>query len=478
VDTQTIQRDNATHDIPPHERLTPPDPEPDSRSPSITSTMSTMAYARLNRVMSQLLPNLTRGSGKASFSSVANKFVNDNDVCIVSAVRTPMGSFGGSLSSLAATQLGSATIKAAVQRAQIDPKSVDEVIFGAVLQSNLGQAPARQAAVGAGLAPSTICTTVNKVCSSGLKAVMLAANEIRLGQAKVIVAGGMESMSNVPYYSAALRNGARIGDSVLIDGLMKDGLTDAYGKFPMGNCAEVCADEMQLTREDQDAYAIESYTRAQRAVKEGKFVREIVPIEVKGKKGTVVVDTDEEPFKVDFAKLPSLKPAFKHPTKADAKLTVTAGNASVLSDGAAALVLVSGKYAKEANLPVIARILSYADYEQDPVWFTTAPSKAIPKALELANVKLEDVSAFEINEAFSAVALANCKILNLDRSRVNQYGGAVALGHPLGASGARILVTLLSVLKQEHASAPRRIGVAGICNGGGGASALVVESLE
>eukprot|EP00461_Guttulinopsis_vulgaris_P001676 UN01676 len=426
--------------------------------------------------MKKVAKKSTQKLAKRKFTAGAHT-INDDDVCIVSAARTPMGSFQGALAGLSAVELGSISIKEALKRANLEGDKVQEVIFGNVVSSGLGQAPARQAAIGAGLPPSTICTTVNKVCSSGLKTIMYAANEIRLKQADVIVAGGMESMSNIPYLLPTLRNGARFGDSPALDGLMKDGLTDAYGKYPMGNCAEVCANEMKLTREMQDNYAKTSYERAQAAVKNGKFASEIVPVEIKSKKGSTLVTEDEEPFKVNFDKLGALKPAFKNPLDASAPLTVTAGNASVLSDGAAAVVLVSGKYAKENNLKVKAKVLSYADYEQEPLWFTTAPSKAIPKALALAGLTVDDVQKAEINEAFSAVALANQALLGLPSEKLNVYGGAVALGHPLGASGTRVLVTLLSALEQDTPSDKRKIGVASLCNGGGGASAVVVESL-
>lgn len=435
-------------------------------------TVATRPANRMRRVMGQVSSKQTRAfSGKAPT-------VADNDVCIVSAVRSPMGGFGGSLASLSAVELGSFAIREAVKKSGIAIDDIQEVIFGNVVSSNLGQAPARQAAIGAGLKPTTVCTTVNKVCASGLKTIMLAANEIRLGQADVIVAGGMESMSNIPYYLPTLRNGARIGDSPALDGLMRDGLTDAYGKYPMGNCAEVCASELKLTREMQDAYAQKSYEKAQAATKNGKFT-EIVPIEIKSKKGSVIVKDDDEPFKVQFDKLATLKPAFKNPIDAAAPLTVTAANSSVLSDGSAALVLVSGKYAKAKGLDVRAKIVSYADYEQEPVWFTTAPAKAIPKALASAGLTVDDVSKFEINEAFSVVALANQVLMGLPSEKLNVYGGAVALGHPLGASGARIVTTLMTVLDNEpvQSASGRNVGVAAICNGGGGASALVIEKL-
>jgi acetyl-CoA C-acetyltransferase len=377
---------------------------------------------------------------------------------------------------MSAPQLGSIAIKASLERSKIGADAVNEVIMGNVISSNIGQAPARQAAIGAGLPPSVVCTTVNKVCSSGLKAIMMASNEIKLGHADVVVAGGFESMTNTPYYAPAMRSGARLGDSPMVDGLMKDGLTDAYGKFPMGNCAEVCADEMKFSREDQDNYAIQSYSRAQKALQDGKFKAEIVPVEIKSRKGVTVVDTDEEPFKVSFDKVPALKPVFKNPHNAAAPLTVTAANASVISDGAASVVLCSGKYAKEQGLDVVARVLGYADHEQEPVWFTTAPAEAVKKALKRADVTADKVNLYELNEAFSVVALANQKLLDIPADKINVYGGAVSLGHPLGASGARIVVTLLSALKQEHPGSA--IGVAGICNGGGGASALVLETMQ
>jgi len=434
---------------------------------------SSPANTRVQRTIGQL----TTRKATRKFATKRSTEIADNDVCVVSAVRTAMGSFQGGLSALSAVELGSIAIKEAVSRAGVKSDDVNEVIFGNVVSSNLGQAPARQAAIGAGLKPSTICTTINKVCSSGLKTIMLAANEIRLGQADVIVTGGMESMSNIPYYMPSLRNGARIGDSTVLDGLMKDGLTDAYGKFPMGNCAEVCANEMKITREMQDTYAKTSYERAQAAQKGGKFASEIVPVEIKSKKGSTIFKDDEEPFKIQFDKLSTLKPAFKNPLDAAAPLTVTAANSSVLSDGAAALVLVSGKYAKANGLKVRAKVLSYADYEQEPVWFTTSPSKAIPKSLSLAGLNVEDVDKVELNEAFSVVALANQQLLGLPAEKINVYGGAVALGHPLGASGARIAVTLLSALEQERSSAEPQIGVASLCNGGGGASAVVFQTM-
>jgi acetyl-CoA C-acetyltransferase len=390
-----------------------------------------------------------------------------NEVYIVSAVRTAIGSFGGSLSSLSATQLGAAAIKSAVERAGIAPGQVQEVYMGNVMSANLGQAPATQAAKFAGL-PDVPATTINKVCASGTKAIMLAAQSIALGQNHIVVAGGMESMSNVPYYLDKARNGYRLGHGQLTDGLVKDGLWDVYNDYHMGSAAELCAAECHITREEQDAYAIQSYHRAQDAQKAGKFSSEIAPVELKDKKGNAtVVDTDEEPNAVNFDKIPGLKPVFKKDG------TVTAANASTLNDGAAALVLMSKEKAEELAIQPLARIIAYADAQQAPEWFTTAPSKAIPLALHRAGLTVDDISYFEINEAFSVVSLANNQILNLDGDKVNINGGAVAMGHPLGASGARIVVTLLNVLQQNKG----KFGVAGICNGGGGASAIVIENL-
>jgi acetyl-CoA C-acetyltransferase len=389
------------------------------------------------------------------------------EVYIISAVRTPIGSFGGALSSISATQLGATAIKAAVERAGIKPADVQEVFMGNVLSANLGQAPATQAAKYAGL-PDVPATTINKVCASGTKAIMFAAQSIALGLNDIVVAGGMESMSNVPYYLDKARNGYRLGDGQIIDGLVKDGLWDVYNNYHMGSAAELCAADCHISREEQDAYAIESYKRTQAAQAAGSFQNEIVPVEITDRKGAVTLfDTDEEPGAVKFDKIPSLKPVFKKDG------TVTAANASSLNDGAAALVLMSKEKAAELGLKPIARILGYGDAQQAPEWFTTAPSKAIPRALENAGIGAEQVDAYEINEAFSVVSLANNKLLNLDASKVNINGGAVSLGHPLGASGARIIVTLLNVLQQKGG----RIGVAGICNGGGGASALVLERL-
>lgn len=390
------------------------------------------------------------------------------EVVIVSAVRTPIGSWGGSLKDFSATQLGSIAIKGALDRIKLDVKEVDDVLMGSVMQANLGQAPARQAAKFAGLPDEVNCTTVNKVCASGMKAIMQGAQSILLGDAEVVVAGGMESMSNVPFYSPNLRWGNKYGDVKMIDGLAKDGLTDVYGNYPMGNCAENTAAEMKISREDQDAFAVQSYQRSQASVNGGKFENEIVPVEIPQRKGDpVVFAKDEEPFNVKFDKIPTLNSAF---TKGG---SVTAANASTMNDGAAALVLMSREKAEALGLKPLAVIRGYADAEQAPEWFTTSPSKAVPKAVAKAGLKMEDVQYFELNEAFSVVGLANCQLMNLKPEQVNVNGGAVALGHPLGASGARIVVTLLNVLEQNNA----KIGAAGICNGGGGASAIVIERL-
>ncbi|OKL56709.1 Acetyl-CoA acetyltransferase [Talaromyces atroroseus] len=392
-------------------------------------------------------------------------------VYIVSAARTPVGSFLGSLSSLSATQLGSHAIKGAVERAEgLNPADVEEVYFGNVLSANVGQHPARQAALGAGLQNTTVCTNVNKVCASGLKAIMLGAQTIQTGGADIVVAGGMESMSNTPHYLPSLRNGAKFGNQTLVDGISKDGLTDAYKQELMGMAAEECAQDHDFNREQQDEYAIRSYQKAQAAQKEGLLDGEIVPIELPGFRGKpgVTVSQDEEPKNLNPDKLRAIKPAF-----IPGSGTVTAPNSSPLNDGAAAVVLVSEAKLKELNLKPIAKILAFADAEQQPTKFTTSPALAIPKALKKAGVSQDSIDAFEINEAFSVVALANLKLLGLSEDKVNIHGGAVAIGHPLGASGARILVTLLGVLKAKNG----KLGCAGICNGGGGASALVLESL-
>ncbi len=390
------------------------------------------------------------------------------EVVIVSAQRTPIGSFGGSLASFSATQLGAIAIKAAVEKAGIKPEQVEEVYMGNVLSANIGQAPATQAAKFAGL-PNIPTTTINKVCASGTKAIMLAAQSIALGDKEIVVAGGMESMSNVPYYLDKARNGYRLGNGEIIDGLVKDGLWDVYNNYHMGSAAELCAAECNISREEQDAYAIESYTRSQKAQAEGKFASEIIPIELKDRKGEVTLfQQDEEVKNVKFEKIPGLKPVFKK------EGTVTAANASTLNDGAAALVLMSKQKAEQLGLKPLARIVSYADAQQAPEWFTTSPSKAIPLALQKAGLGVDQVDFFEINEAFSVVSIANNQAMNLNPAKVNVNGGAVSIGHPLGASGARIVVTLLHVLKQNKG----KIGVAGICNGGGGASALIIENLD
>ena len=386
-------------------------------------------------------------------------------VYIVSAVRTPMGSFGGSLKDVSATQLGAIAIKAAVERAGLQPNQIDEVIMGCVIQAGLGQAPARQAAKFAGLPDNVIATTVNKVCASGMKAIAQAAQSILLGDAEIVVAGGMESMSNVPFYSPNMRWGNKYGNVQLVDGLAKDGLTDVYFNGAMGNFADSCAKECNISREDQDAFAIESYKRSQAAWTDGKFANEIVPVEIAGRKGTVIVDKDEEPFNVKFDKIPELKPAFSKDG------TVTAANASTMNDGAAALVLMSKEKAEQLGILPLAIINSYADAEQAPEWFTTTPSLAVPKAVAKAGLQMGDIHFFELNEAFSVVGIVNSEKMKLYPKQVNVHGGAVSLGHPLGCSGARIIVTLINVLKQNNG----KVGAAGICNGGGGASAMVIS---
>lgn len=386
-------------------------------------------------------------------------------VFIVAAVRTPIGSFGGSLSSLSATELGGIAIKEAVNRAGIQADQVQEVYFGNVLSAGLGQAPATQAAKLAGL-PNLPATTINKVCASGTKAIMLAAQSIALGLNDIVVAGGMESMSNVPYYLDKARSGYRLGHGQVTDGLVKDGLWDVYNDYHMGSAAELCAVEHGISREEQDAFAISSYKRSQAAQAEGKFKDEIVPVSITGRRGDVtVVEDDEEMHAVKFDKIPQLRPVFQKDG------TVTAANASTLNDGAAALVLIGETRMKELGLKPLAKVLGFADAQKDPERFTTAPADAIPRAIAHAGISSEQVDFYEINEAFSVVALANNKLLGLDGENVNVNGGAVALGHPLGASGARIVVSLLSVLNQREG----KIGVAAICNGGGGASALVIE---
>ena len=388
------------------------------------------------------------------------------EVYILSAVRTPIGSFGGQLAGFSAVQLGTIAIKGALKKAGVSAEDVNEVYFGNVVSANLGQAPARQAAIGAGIGHNVPCTTVNKVCSSGMKTVMLGAQSIMLGMNDIVVAGGMESMSNIPYYIPKARFGHKYGNGEIVDGLAHDGLWEIYNGFPMGSCADNTAKEMNISREEQDEYAINSYKRSAASTEAGFFNDEIVPVEIPQRKGDpFIMKEDEEYKKVIFEKVPGLRPAFNKDG------TVTAANASTINDGAAAVILIGEKKMKELGLHATAKIRGFADAAQEPIWFTTSPSLAIPKAMERAGVGKDDVDFFEINEAFSAVALANNKLLGLDAQKVNVFGGAVALGHPLGASGARIMTTLNSVLSQKGGS----IGVAGICNGGGGASAIVIE---
>ncbi len=395
--------------------------------------------------------------------------MDNRAVYIIAAIRTPIGSFGGVLKNFTATQLGSIAIKGALQKAGVKGEQVQDVLMGCVLQANLGQAPARQAAKFAGLPNEVSCTTINKVCASGMKAISLAAQSILLGDAHIVVAGGMESMSNTPYYAAAQRWGNKYGDTILIYGLAKDGLMDVYDGKAMGFAAELCAKECGISREDQDAFAIESYKRSQAASASGKFDNEIIPVEIPQRKGDpVLVTKDEEPLNVKFDKISSLQPAFLKDG------TVTAANASTLNDGAAALLLMSKEKADKLGLRPIAKIISYADAEQAPEWFTTTPSIAVPLAVGKAGLKMEDISYWELNEAFAVVGIENSKRMKLDPARVNVHGGAVSLGHPLGCSGARIVVTLINVLKANNA----KYGAAGICNGGGGASAMVIENIQ
>ncbi|WP_053405597.1 acetyl-CoA C-acyltransferase [Persicobacter sp. CCB-QB2] len=388
------------------------------------------------------------------------------DVFIVSVARSPMGSFMGKLSGFSATELGAHAVKSALDKLPQNAFQPDEIFMGNVVAANLGQAPAKQVAVKAGLGYEIPSTLINKVCSSGLKAVTLAAQSIMSGQNEIVVAGGMESMSNIPFYQPKARTGNKFGHVQLVDGLVQDGLFEPYYKFPMGNCAENTAREMNITRQMQDDYAVESYTRAKNATENGKFKAEIAPITIPQRKGEPIIMHEDEEFRnVKLDKIPHLKPVF------DKEGTVTAANASTINDGAAALVLMSGEKVAELGLKPLAKIISFADASQDPLWFTTAPTKAIQKALEKADKQIEDIDFFEINEAFSAVAIANTQKLKLDYNKINVYGGAVALGHPLGCSGARILITLLSALRQETGN----LGVAGICNGGGGATAIIIE---
>ena len=390
------------------------------------------------------------------------------DVVIVSAVRTPIGSFGGALSGISAPKLGATAISAAIKKAGIQPKDVEEVLMGNVLQAGIGQAPARQAAIYAGISENVPCTTINKVCSSGMKAIMMASQSIKAGDADIIVAGGMENMSAVPHYLQNGRNGTKLGNMPLVDGLVHDGLTDVYNEQHMGVCAELCASEHEISREEQDAFALESYRRSAAAWEAGKYKNEVVPVHVPQRRGDdLIIDTDEDFSKVRHDKVPSLRPVFKKDG------TITAANASNINDGACALVIMSAEKAAEMKLSPLAKITGYADAAHEPEWFTTAPAKALPKALKKAGINLNKVDYFELNEAFSVVGLANMKILGLDSSKVNVNGGAVSLGHPLGASGARIVSTLLSVLDQNNG----KVGAAAICNGGGGASAIVIEKI-
>ena len=390
----------------------------------------------------------------------------NKEVYIVAAVRTPIGSFGGALSALSATSLGAIAIQGALVKSGLTAEQVDEVIMGSVLQAGLGQAPARQAAKAAGLADKVICTTINKVCASGMKSIAIAAQNIMLGDASIIIAGGMESMSNVPFYNTTQRWGNKYGDTLLQDGLAKDGLVDVYDQVAMGNFADLCASKYKISRADQDAFATNSYQKAQAAMNNGSFKEEIVPVSISQKKGAaIIIDKDEEPLKVNFEKIAQINPAFSK------EGTVTAANASTMNDGAAALVLMSAEKAKALGIKPIAIIKGFADAEQDPKWFTTTPSLALPKALAKAGLNKEQIDFFEFNEAFSVVGIANTNILELDPAKVNVHGGAVALGHPLGCSGARIIVTLIHILQKNKA----KYGAAAICNGGGGASAMVIE---
>ena len=390
------------------------------------------------------------------------------EVVIVSAVRTPMGSFGGIFSSIPATKLGSYAIKGAIEKCGIDKEIIDEVFMGNVLQANLGQAPARQAAIEAGLSEKIPCTTINKVCSSGMKSIMIGTQSILSGDNEVVVVGGMENMSLVPHYLSNSRNGQKLGDFKVLDGLVHDGLTDVYNNKHMGLCAETCAKDMSFSREEQDKFAIESYTRSANAWKEKKFNDEIISVEVPQRKGdNLIINEDEEYKKVIIDKIPNLRPVFSK------EGTITAANASTINDGASALILMSLEKANELNIKPLAKIISYADAAHEPEWFTTAPTNAVEDALKKGKIDKSEVDFFELNEAFSVVGLANMKLLNISSDIVNVNGGAVSLGHPLGSSGSRIVVTLISVLKQNNAS----IGVAGICNGGGGASAIVIKSM-
>ena len=391
----------------------------------------------------------------------------NKDIVIVSMARTAIGSFMGSLSTVSATKLGSTAIKGALEKINLSPNLVDEVLMGNVISAGLGQAPARQAAIFAGIPDTVPCTTINKVCSSGMKAVMQAAQAIQCGDAEIVVAGGMENMSSIPHYMDG-RKGVKLGTIKMTDGLLLDGLTDVYEQKHMGTCGDLCATEYNFSREDQDAFAIESYNRSAKAWSENKFANEVVPVEIPQRRGDAIIFSEDEEYKnVKMEKIPTLRPVFS------ADGTVTAANASTLNDGAAAMVMMSAEKASELKLKPIAKILSYADAAQEPKWFTTAPAKALPKALSKANINIDTVDYFEFNEAFSVVGLANIKILGLNADKVNVNGGAVSLGHPLGMSGARIIMSLISVLEQNNG----KIGAAAICNGGGGASAIVIEKI-
>lgn len=388
------------------------------------------------------------------------------EVVIVSAVRTPIGSFEGCLSSVSATELGAAAINGALKKAGINKNMVNEVFMGNVLQANLGQAPAKQSAILAGISEDVPCTTINKVCASGMKSIMISAQTIMCGDNDIVVAGGMENMSNVPHYFTQGRTGQKLGDMKLFDGMVKDGLTDVYNKVHMGICAETCAKDMKFSREEQDAFAIESYNRSAKAWETGKFSGEVIPVEVPQRRGDALIISEDEEYKnVRIEKIPKLRPVF------DKEGTITAANASTLNDGASALVLMSADKADELNIKPIAKIRSYADAAQEPKWFTTAPAKALPIAITKSGLTKDDIDYYELNEAFSVVGLANIKILGLDKNKVNINGGAVSLGHPLGNSGSRIIVTLINILKQNNG----KIGAAAICNGGGGASAMIIE---
>lgn len=390
-----------------------------------------------------------------------------DEVYIMSIARTPIGSLGGVISTITAPNLGATAMKAALERAGINPDQVQEVLMGNVISANVGQAPAQQASIYAGIPTNVPCTTINKVCASGMKAIMFGAQSIMNGMNDIVIAGGMESMSNVPYYLDKARTGYRLGHGQVIDGILRDGLWDPYSDFHMGSAGEIAAKEYGITREDQDAFAVESYKRATKAYETGAFKEELVPVAVMNGKENILVSEDEEYKRVKYEKIPTLKPSFQKDG------TITAANASKINDGAAAVVLMSAKKARELGLKPIAKITGFADASQDPKWFTTTPAKAMPKAMKMAGHEMKDAELAEINEAFSVVGIVNNRLLNLSPDKVNINGGAVSLGHPIGASGARILVTLVNALRQNN----KKVGVAGICNGGGGASAMVVENV-